>query len=220
MVRRPRKIPPMPIESAMVCLRPYFLGISKSMRVASCIPIWTMLTTKSAPSSARLRSRCSSTFASAPSRSEVQRAIIPAVSRRSGSISCRAMVVPRSSGKLRVSVRRFLVKTTLPAPIKAIFKFQSFLSTPVGRQDGADHAKLDPDLRELWQPSHLRPKHPVYTRADFGQRTDGGRQGVEHDRMMHRLHIARESGLDGQLLHVDVGSIEGRKLWRIVFDRR
>jgi hypothetical protein len=32
------------------------------------------------------------------------------------------MVVPCSSGKLRVSVKRLLVKTTLPAPIKAIFK--------------------------------------------------------------------------------------------------
>src|SRR5918997_1669584 len=52
---------------------------------------------------------------------------MPAVSRRWGSMSCRAMVVPYSSGKLRVSVRRFLVKTTLPAPIKAIFKAVSFL---------------------------------------------------------------------------------------------
>jgi hypothetical protein len=42
-------------------------------------------------------------------------------------MSCRAIVVPCSSGKLRVSVRRFLVKTTLPAPIKAIFKVPSFL---------------------------------------------------------------------------------------------
>src|SRR5918998_6465827 len=120
MVRSPRKMPPIPIESAMVCFRPYFLGISKSVRVASCIPIWTMFTTKSAPSSALRRSRCSSTFASAPSRSEVQRAIMPAVCRRSGSMSCSEISAPCSSGKLRVSVMRFLVKTTLPAPIKAI----------------------------------------------------------------------------------------------------
>src|SRR5215211_3477319 len=82
MVRSPRKMPPMPIESA---------------------------------------------FVSAPSCFEVQRAIMPAVSRRSGPMSCRAIVVPCSSGKLRVSVRRFLVKTTLPAPIKAIFKVPSLL---------------------------------------------------------------------------------------------
>jgi hypothetical protein len=42
-------------------------------------------------------------------------------------MSCRAIVVPCSSGKLRVSVKWLLVKTTLPAPIKAIFKVPSFL---------------------------------------------------------------------------------------------
>ena len=36
----------------MVCFRPYLRGISKSRSVASCIPICTMLMTKSAPSRA------------------------------------------------------------------------------------------------------------------------------------------------------------------------
>ena len=110
----------MPIESAMVCFKPCLRGISKSTSVASCMPIWTMLMTKSAPSSAARRSACSSTLAPAPSLSEVQRAIMPAVSRRSASMSCRAMVAPCSSGKSKMSVSRFLVKTTLPAPTNAI----------------------------------------------------------------------------------------------------
>jgi hypothetical protein len=43
-----------------------------------------------------------------------------------------------------VSVRRFLVKTTLPAPIKAIFKIQSFLSHILGpsRWGGPCEARL------------------------------------------------------------------------------
>src|SRR5215208_337481 len=81
------------------------------------------------------------------------------------------------------------------------------------------HAKLDHGLLEL-QPPSLCPKHLVYHRADLGQRTDGRHQWVEHDRVMHRLHVARQSGLDGQLLHVDVGAVEGCELRRIVFDRR
>src|SRR5918998_354192 len=32
MVRRPRKMPPMPIESAMVCFRPYLLGVDVVQR--------------------------------------------------------------------------------------------------------------------------------------------------------------------------------------------
>ena len=37
---------------------------------------------------------------------------------------------------------------------------------------------------------------------------------------MHSLHVARQSSLNGQLLHVDVGTVEGCELRRVVFDRR
>jgi hypothetical protein len=55
---------------------------------------------------------------------------MPAVSKRSGSISWSATVAPRSSGNLKMSVSRFLVKTTLPAPIKAIL----MISVPLRRR--------------------------------------------------------------------------------------
>jgi hypothetical protein len=37
-------------------------------------------------------------------------------------MSCSAIVAPANSGSDRMSVSRFLTKTTLPAPIIAIFK--------------------------------------------------------------------------------------------------
>ncbi len=52
--------------------------------------------------------------------SAVRRAIASAVSSRSGSMSCRASVTSRSSGKERMSASSSRVKTTLPAPRKAI----------------------------------------------------------------------------------------------------
>jgi hypothetical protein len=59
---------------------------------------------------------------------------LPAVSRRSGSISCSATVAPLSSENLKISVSRFLVKTTLPAPIKAILTIRNLL----GRREARD----------------------------------------------------------------------------------
>ena len=120
MVRRPRKMPPMPTVSAIVCFRPYLRGILKSSNVAWCMPICTMLMTKSASARQRRRSACSSIRAPALSCSDVQRAIRPAVSSRSASMSCSAMVQPRSSGRFSRSVSRFFTNTTLPAPIIAI----------------------------------------------------------------------------------------------------
>ena len=44
-VRRPRKIPPIPMVSAMVWFSPKRAGISKSSTVASCMPTWITLIT-------------------------------------------------------------------------------------------------------------------------------------------------------------------------------
>ena len=138
MVRSPRKMPPMPTVSAMVCLRPYRRGMSKSISVASCMPICTMLTTKSAPSTQARRSRCSVMVGCASNCAAVQRAIIPAVSSRSASMSCSAMVQPASAGRLRMSVSRFFTNTTLPAPMKAILVIVSpfLLPLPLGERAG------------------------------------------------------------------------------------
>src|SRR5688572_24491423 len=48
--------------------------------------------------------------------------------RRSASMSIRAISLSASSGKLRMSPRRFLAKTVLPAPIMAIFGMRWVLS--------------------------------------------------------------------------------------------
>src|SRR6185295_1702338 len=119
-VRSERKMPPMPRVSPIVWRRPWRAGISKSISVAAWPPTWIMLIAWSQPSSARRRSACASIVAPAPSASFVQRAIASAASSRSGSMSCRAMVASASSGKLRMSPSRFLVNSTLPAPMKAI----------------------------------------------------------------------------------------------------
>ncbi len=44
-VRSPRKMPPMPILSAIVCRRPYRAGSRKSRSAASMPPIWISLIT-------------------------------------------------------------------------------------------------------------------------------------------------------------------------------
>ena len=56
----------------------------------------------------------------APRCSATYRAIAADVSSRSASMSWRAISTFASSGKARMSPRRFFVKTTLPAPMKAI----------------------------------------------------------------------------------------------------
>jgi len=46
MVRKPRMIPPMPSVSAIVCSRPYRLGISKSITVEGLYPpTWNIVMT-------------------------------------------------------------------------------------------------------------------------------------------------------------------------------
>src|SRR6476469_4345300 len=119
-VRSERKMPPIPSVSPIVCRRPWRLGISKSISVASCPPTWIMLITWSQPSSAARRSRWASIVAWAPSAWFVQRAIASPVASRSGSMSCRAIVASASSGKLRMSPSRSRVNSTLPAPTKAM----------------------------------------------------------------------------------------------------
>ena len=64
-VRRPRKMPPTPRVSPMVCRNPWRSGISRSARVASRPP--TIVTTKSHPR-AQPRGRGGLTTASAPAR--------------------------------------------------------------------------------------------------------------------------------------------------------
>src|SRR5918993_2687949 len=124
---------------------------------------------------------------------------MPAVSRRSGSISCRAMVVPCRSGKLRVSVRRFLVKTTLPAPIKAIFKVPSFLwkvtlqSPPHrllqhGRPGRRDVDLVQPGLElDVVRTRNASPAIPhLYPACACGLRD------VEHDALLGRAVYDKE----------------------------
>ncbi len=91
-------------------------------------------------------------------------------------MSCRAMVAPCSSGKSKTSVSRFLVKTTLPAPTNAILVILGLLDL-----------ELRPELR---QPPRLRLQHLVHHRVDLGQGAHGGREGVQHHRVMRRLGVA------------------------------
>ena len=79
-----------------------------------------MLMTKSAPSSAPLRSAWASMVGLAPSAAAAFRHNAAPTSSRSRSMSTYASRAPRNSGKERMSPVRFLEKTTLPAPIIAI----------------------------------------------------------------------------------------------------
>ena len=120
MVRRARNTAPTPEVSAIVWRKPYFLGISKSSRVAAWPPTWITLMAKSAPSRARRRSVVALIRPRAPSVSFVQRAIATAVSRRSSSMSCSTISASASSGKEKMSPSRLRVNSTLPAPMNAI----------------------------------------------------------------------------------------------------
>ena len=97
-VRRARKMPPIPSVSPTVWRRPWRFGISWSIRVAAWPPTWIMLIAKSAPSSAARRSACASIAGVAPASLAVTLATPSAVSSRSASMSCSEIVAWRSSG--------------------------------------------------------------------------------------------------------------------------
>ncbi len=99
MVRRPRKIPPMPSVSPIVWRTPYRAGMSKSARVAAYPPTCTSLITYRAPASASRRSRVAVTVAPAPDCSDIRRASRSAWASRSALMSYSvSRSWPRNSG--------------------------------------------------------------------------------------------------------------------------
>ena len=124
-VRSALMIPPIPSVSAIVCLRPYFLGISKSVIVhGSYPPTWIAFTTKLASRRASLRFSTPRyvLIVALPSFTLLLIAfkIIAESSSLCASMSYNAISASQSAGLHIQSPSTLRAKTVLPAPKNVI----------------------------------------------------------------------------------------------------
>ena len=111
-------IPPIPRVSAIVCFKPYWLGISKSITVEGLYPpTCIVVCTKFAPTNDSFLSVCEVIFGDAFNFFDITFNNSCEAFNLTGSISCKAISMFLNFSTDNKSVTIFLVNTALPAPM-------------------------------------------------------------------------------------------------------